>query len=202
MLDANTLKYGFLAGRLGATPTLTRPFLIGMRTYPVKDAPKYDDQFILLTLDDLPVIFPGATHAYQLNSTESQDLNHDGVGDVACICPGTYILTDALSAPYPIFILTTPDGNGNIPAWRDTNHDGVFSDSELAIKTTANAVLMHTGWDAPADSAHRSSIACQTTSLKWLQAMHAACQKMKTKVIDYHLINAVDANQIMDEFKI
>lgn len=200
MLDADTLKYGYLAGKCGAAPILARPFLIGLRNFPVTDAPKYDDKFVLLTNEDLPVIFSGATHAYQLNSTESQDLNHDGVGDVACICPGSYILTDALSAPYPIFILTTPDGNGNVPAWRDTNHDGKFSDSELAVKTTANAVLFHTGWDAPPDSAHRSSIACQTTSLKWLQAMHAACQKAKGKIIDYCLINNDDAEKIMAEF--
>lgn len=201
MLDSNTLQYGFLAGKLGAAPTLTRPFLIGIRSLPIVHAPKYNDKFVLLTEADLPTIFPGATHAYQLNSTLSPDINKDGVGDVASIKPGKYILTDALSAPYPIFILTTPEGNGNIPAWRDTNHDGKISDAEVSISTTANAVLFHSGFDAPADSSHHSSIACQTCNVKWLKAMHDACVKMKTKVIDYCLINTDEADKIMADFK-
>lgn len=204
MTSDDILKYGFLAGKLGADPILKRPFLIGIRKMPIVHAPKYDDIFVLLsncTPYQEPTIFPGATHAYQLNSTASTDLNHDGIGDVASICPGRYILTDALSTPYPIFILTTVDGNQNVPAWRDTNHDGKFSDSELAIKTTANAVLWHTGWDAPPDSSHSSSIACQTSNAKWLKNAHNICVNMKVKVIDYVLITQEDADKYLADYK-
>src|SRR5690348_16434164 len=83
------LHWGFIAGRLGADPSLARPFLIGIRGAGPLDAethqpvhrPRYDYTYVLLTSNALPLVFPGATHAYQLDSRESPDVDGDGRGD-------------------------------------------------------------------------------------------------------------------------
>lgn len=209
------VHWGFIAGRLGAPTTLSRPFLIGIRgaapfdreTHQTVSRPKYDDTFVLLTGDAPPVVFAASTHAYQVDSREAPDVNHDGRPDVGSIRSGRYLLRDMRTGGYPIFELTLPDGSKQIPAYRDTDHDGVISEAEARQAEQARpdparpsdevgsdgyyavSVLLHTGFDAPADSAHRSSIACQTCSLKWLTLLSAAA-KPSGGLIDYTLVNA------------
>jgi hypothetical protein len=201
------LHWGYLAGKLGADPKLLRPFLIGLRglelgqneSHETVAKPAYDDAAILLAHETEPFVFKFATHAYQLDSKLSPDVDGDGRGDVATIRPGAYVLTLATENPYPIFVLTTPSGSGNIPAFRDTNHDGHYSAEELARPSIATAVLLHSGWDAPADSAHRSSIACQTCSVTNLRFIAKVTRKYG-KALDYRLINATDAIALMADF--
>lgn len=203
---ASTNHWGFIAGKLGAKPQLGRPFLIGIRGVAVENnltalkthetvaKPAYDDAFVCLVPDPAgpPYVFAGATHPYQRDSKLSPDVDGDGRGDVGCIRPGHFELTLALEAPYPVFVLTLPGGSGQIPAFRDTNHDGLYSAAELSQMSFASAVLLHTGFDAPADSEHRSSIACQTCSLPDLRYL-ASHARPYGKKIDYVLLDAADA---------
>lgn len=203
----STDHWGWLAGKLGAVAPLTRPFLIGIRgaaplapeTHETIARPAYDDSFVLLEADGKlpPYLFAGATHAYQLDSGLSPDVDGDKRGDVGTILPGRYLLTLAADKPYPIFVLTTPDGSGNIPAVRDTNHDGRYSPEEYARQSVATAVLLHSGWDAPADSAHRSSIACQTCNVSNLRLLAVETKRAGRKTMDYVLITADDALAIL-----
>ena len=215
------LHWWGIAEALGAPRTRTRPFLIGIRGAKECDAethkpvhrPAYDDTFVFIPPAEVgpTVVFPGATHAYQRDSKLSPDVDGDKRGDVGSIRCGRYELKDMGSQPYPIFLLTNTDGTGQIPAHRDTDHDGVISEAEAQRSETATkgaqvnktghyatAVLFHTGFDAPADAKHRSSIACQTASLKWLQLMRERA-KPTGGVIDYVLVNAWDLVPIADE---
>lgn len=207
-LQEQIQHWAFIAGKLGANPALPRPFLIGIRgvapnetvTHPTLHFPRYDDTFVLLTPTAPPLVFAGATHAYQSDSKLSPDVDGDGRGDVGSIRPGSYLLTDTRSMPYPIFHLTLENGkDGNIPAYRDTNHNRELSpEEEEASKKRktgpqvnaqgdyATAVLLHTGFDAPADAQQRSSIACQTCSLQWLVHLRNAA-KVSKGLIDYRL---------------
>lgn len=210
------LHWGFIAGKLGAAPKLARPFLIGIRgaaplarmTHQAVHRPRYDDSFVLLCEGDEPLLFPGATHAYQVESGLSPDADGDGRKDVGSIRPGRYLLTDKGIEPHPIFVLTLPDGKtGEIPAYRDLDHDGVISEQEEERARQARpggrgaqvnsdgyfatAVLLHTGFDAPPSARHRSSIACQTCSLSWLRLLREKAAPYGGK-IDYVLANAAD----------
>jgi hypothetical protein len=211
-VGAATEHWGFIAGELGATvgARLPRPLLIGIRGVGVRDGltdlethelvarPAYDDAFICLTPEAVPpYVFPGATHPYQTDSRLSPDIDHDGRGDVGCIRPGHFELTLALEKPYPIFTLTLPGGSGNIPCFRDTSHDGKYSAAELSQMSFATAVLLHTGFDAPPDSEHRSSIACQTCNVADLRYLASHARPYGRK-LDYILADAADVIAIAE----
>jgi hypothetical protein len=206
---ASTDHWGYVAGRLGATvaPALPRPFLIGIRgvkplapeTHETIAAPLYDDTFVLLVPSAAPpYVFAGATHPYQRDSKLSPDIDGDGRGDVGCIRPGHFELTLALDKPYPIFTVTLPGGNGNLPCFRDTSHDSRYSAAELSQMSFVSACLVHTGFDAPPDSEHRSSIACQTANIADLRYMASHARAFGRK-IDYVLLDAADAIEIAEQ---
>jgi hypothetical protein len=189
-----------LAGKLGCTWPLTRPFLLGIRgvglgddnSHETRSRAVYDDSFCLLPAGKPHALFRGSSHAYQLFSKQSPDVNRDGIGDVATINPGRYLLTWKMDdgAGCPVFELTMPVGAKDIPCARDLNHDG---SAELG-PYTANAVLFHSGYDAPPGAAHSSSIACQTTSVANLKLM-----KQAGHVIDYVLTTAEEAVRLVAE---
>jgi hypothetical protein len=204
---SSTEHYGWLAGKLGAAPQLPRPFLIGIRgvvpfsaeTHATIAAPKYDDSFVFLTPEAVPpYVFAAASHPYQRDSKLSPDIDGDGRGDVGCIRPGRFELTLALEKPYPIFTLTMVGGYDRIPCFRDTNHDGQYSAAEISQQSFATAVLLHTGFDAPPDSEHRSSIACQTCSAPDLRYMASHARAYGRK-IDYVLLEADEAIAMIAE---
>lgn len=198
--------WGFLAGRLlghelhdEPMPVLSRPLLIGIRgvnvwgieTHPLRHVAAYDDTFVSLSPDKSLLVFKGATHAFQKNSKASTDVDGDGVGDVASIDPGRYVLTYK-GGKYPVFELTLPNGEKRIPCTRDSNHDGV---PEQGKHYTATDILLHPGYDAPADSDHKSSIGCQTTTTSYLSLLLE-----RGKVHDYVLTTAELAIEIMQGF--
>lgn len=189
--------WGMLLGMiLGADPgyPMKRPFLLGIRgaapfaseTHPMRHVPAYDDAFVLFHADGktAPLVFPGATHAYQKNSKESPDVNHDGVGDVGSILPGRYLMKPA-AGKYPVFVITTPDGSPQIPCVRDIDHDGI---PEADMGYFATGILFHCGYDAPADSDHKSSIGCQTANIRRLEMLASAAKGYDG--IDYELRTA------------
>lgn len=181
---------GILLGRNGMGHTLERPLLIGIRgaapgdaeTHEIHSRPSYDDSYVLVQKTTMPMLFRGATHAYQLDSRAAPDENGDGRGDVGSIRPGRFVLTDTDSQPSPIFTVALPDGSTKIPAWRDLNHDGRLDDTERdraeaarkgnqvnADGYFATAVLVHVGWPI------RSSISCLTMDERYLfEIRHAA----------------------------
>lgn len=98
----------------------------------------------------------GSTHAGQETSTLSPN-------GVAQIRPGTFeAIPCGEYADMPCWLLTMPDGNENLPTWRDRDGDGYISKTEKqhgeVNDTTASEILMHSGrYDD-----HGSSIGCQT----------------------------------------
>lgn len=197
--------WGNIAGLLGASATypMPRPFLIGIRgirpfedtSHEVVSKPAYDDTFVLLAADGLAraVVFEGSTHAYQRDSKLSPDVDHDGRGDVATIKPGYYLL-EYRGGKYPEFELLTRDRSGRIPAYRDLQHDGTADDGDF----TATDVLLHTGYDAPADARHKSSIACQTMRLRDLQVLEQLCRPHGASA-DYRLITAWELAAMLEQ---
>ncbi len=193
--------WGEIAGKFGAGPgyPLARPFLLAIRglvvgasdTHETVARAVYDDTYVLLAHDGLvpPHVFRGATHSYQLDSRASPDVNGDGRGDVGTIVPGRYVLTLADEHPYPVFRVKTADGS-QVRSYRDVDHDGRYSPSEIASPTPATDILVHWGYNAAADSPHRSSIGCLTTDLPELQHLMAAAKLVPSREIDCELVTA------------
>lgn len=141
-----------------------QPTVLGLRQGVGSSARRYDDQFVVLTPDGHVQRFGGATHPGQNSSRASPDVTGDGAGDVGMIRPGNYrVVPNGEHAGAPSFHVRTLDGSGNLPGWRDTNHDGQFSDRERAgsesRRDTLSGVLFHQG-----NANTPSSIGCQTMS--------------------------------------
>ena len=131
----------------------------------------YDDSFVVLNRGEngepSVQIFQGATHANQTSSSASHgpDQNGNTVRGVAMLRPGNYDV-DFAGGNYQgrwgaAYHVRTQDGNGLVPAYRDTNADGQISSQERAAAEQhgyqASAILFHSGkYDRP------SSIGCQT----------------------------------------
>lgn len=198
---------------------LERPLLIAIRgaapgdeqTHEMHARPAYDDSMVLVQKTTMPMLVRGATHSYQLDSKLSPDVDGDGRGDVGSIRPGRFVLTDLGARPYPIFSVALPDGSTKIPCWRDLGrHDGVIDAAERERAETATkgnqvneagyystAVLLHTGFDAPPDSDHRSSISCLTANFRHLEVMRDAAKATRGK-LDCILIDARELVAIVE----
>lgn len=187
--------YGSLLGKLwgGILPPPTdKPCILAIRgvtlfgekTHETIAIPRYDDSGLLFVPGAEPFLFPLSTHAYQVDSKLSPDVDGDGRGDVATIRPGLYRLTLAVEKPHPIWVMTTLGGSGKIRCVRDTSHDGRFQQDEEDREDYATAVLLHTGHDAPLGAAHRSSIACQVASLRSLEVIARAGRQILYRLVD------------------
>jgi hypothetical protein len=199
--DHSIWHWGAVAAALGVKAPYPRPFLIGIRgvvlgepqSHETRSVAKYDDAFCLMASGKMHRLFPGATHAMQLRSGASPDVNHDGAGDVATIDPGRYVLTWKMDdrAGCPVFELTNPDGSKEIACHRDVDHDGIAE----TPGQKATAVLFHTGpFGRPPNAEHSSSIACQVTDLPSLVMMKAAGH-----ALDYVLTTADEVARIVGE---
>lgn len=141
-----------------------KPTVLGLRQGVGGAQRRYEDQFIVLTPDGRVQRFTGATYPGQSRSSASPDVTRDGVGDVGMIRPGNYtVVPNGQHAGAASFHVRTLGGSGNVPGWRDTNHDGTYSDAERGASQnrgdTLSGVLFHQGnRNAP------SSIGCQTMS--------------------------------------
>lgn len=141
-----------------------QPTVLGLRQGVGGSTRRYEDTFVVLTPDGHVKRFGGATHPGQNSSTASPDVTGDGRGDVGMIRPGNYrVVPNGEHAGAASFHVRTLGGSGNLPGWRDTNHDGTFADRERAGSEsrgdTLSGVLFHQG-----NSNTPSSIGCQTMS--------------------------------------
>lgn len=199
--------WGELAGKLGVVRPpayiLERPLLICLRgvrpfdeaTHPMRSVAAYDDTGVFLHYDGAPMVFPMSSHAYQVNSKLSPDVDADGLGDVGTIVPGRYVLKDLHDGKYPTFHVLAADMADRIPCWRDTDHDGIISHDERQRVYSATAILIHGGIDDPPDSPHHYSIGCQCVPLVWRRKL---VQHAKGGFIDYILIDAEKAAELVD----
>jgi hypothetical protein len=140
------------------------PTVIGIRHGISGASTSYNESFVVLTPDGRVRSFPGATHPGQTRSSASPDVNHDGAGDVGMIAPGNYkVVPNGPHGGNASFRVETVGGSGWIPGWRDTNHDGVYSDAERAASQargdSLSGILFHQG-----NAYSPSSIGCQTMS--------------------------------------
>lgn len=162
----NWAHWVVIAEKLGAVFPLRRAFLLCIRnvepwatqTHPLEIVPRYNDTGVLLSANPQipPAVFAMSSHAYQWNSRASPDIDGDGKGDVGTIKPGRFV-AHLRADKYPVFELTLPDGNKNLPCLRDVTHMG-----KPEAESTADSILIHWGYNAPADSTHSSSIGCWT----------------------------------------
>lgn len=141
-----------------------QPTVLGLRQGVGGATRRYEDTFVVLTPDGHVHRFNGATHPGQSRSTMSPDQNGDGVGDVGMIRPGNYqVVPNGPHAGAASFHVRTLGGSGNLPGWRDTNHDGQYSEAERTAsqnqRSTLSGVLFHQG-----NGSSPSSIGCQTLS--------------------------------------
>ncbi len=202
-----------LAGKLGLVVPQERPFLIAIRgvkpfetmSHDLEHRMVYDDTFVLVRVAGAPVVFAGATHAYQKNSKASPDVDRDGLGDVGSIRPGRYVLHDLKHGAEVLFHIRMPDGGASLPAWRDfIDHDGKISAEELqrsesmrtglqvgTTGTEAQGILFHGGPEEPPEAKHHYSIGCFTAPRKWRKIMSEAAAPYGGK-IDMPLITAWD----------
>ena len=132
---------------------------------------RYDDTFVVLGTgaNGEPSVntFSGSTRANQRRSgaAHGQDAQGRSVSGVAMLAPGSYDVAFS-SSNYQgqwgsSYHVRTLDGADRVPAYRDTNSDGVISESERSTAeqrgVTATSILFHSGKrDTP------SSIGCQT----------------------------------------
>jgi GH24 family phage-related lysozyme (muramidase) len=164
------------------------------KTHPTDVRPLYNDTIIALTKDAAgnPHVLElsGATHPGQTRSTQSPDVDHDGVGDPAMIKPGTYqCRPHGMHANAPSFQLFSLDGSDQIPCWRNTKHTMFYTQQEIADSDqrgdTATAILIHQGNSGPSGV---SSIGCQTMPPVNLQAFLKRVGVQST--FDYTLVDA------------
>lgn len=199
--EAQQKHYFGLARKLGVDASSALPLLLGIRgmypfarrAHPMTHARRYDDTFVLLTESAAPFVFRGATHAYQLTSRESPDLDHDLLGDVGSILPGRYWLRKK-SSEIPIFHLVTAEGDERIPCARDLNHNGALERIEQELARTikqgmqvapgigmfALSVLFHPGYETkiPGEQRTFSSIGCQTAPVDALKRLAATADEI------------------------
>jgi hypothetical protein len=206
--DGRYAHYRSLCEAFASDAAWTRPVLLGLRgvrlfgirTHVVRSEPSYDDAFVLLDAETSGSVFEfrGASYPYQTTSRAAVDLDRDGQPDVALIRSGLYLLEPlaALFHGRPALHVRTHDSNGNIPCYRDLNHDGYFSPEEVAkalraqygvqiatgVGAVAVGILFHPGFDDG-----MSSIGCQTASRKAIDALRRAGRT------DYLLVDGTDA---------
>lgn len=149
----------------------------------------FDDTFAILTPDHRVLELAGSTHPWESSSTQSPDVDGDGVGDVGTLRPGEYRVVPRSSAQNILGIATyhvTMAGSDRVPGWRDTDHDGVISDAEReaseARGDTLGAILFHA--EGPGGP---SAIGCQVFSPDTQKQLVA---RIGAHTFDYVLVDA------------
>ncbi len=143
----------------GAVNPGGQPTVLGLRKKNGGASSNYGDTFVVLHKNGKVEKFTGSTRPGQSSSSMATDGNRDGVGDVAMIRPGNYqAVANGSHGGMPSFHVRTKGGSGNIPTFRDLNHDGFYSAAEKRYSVNhglkATEILFHVGGSNP------SSIGC------------------------------------------
>src|SRR3954470_14618981 len=132
--------YQAYADLAGIEPDASPAVVVGLRgvsfdgtAHDTTFAHAFDDVLVVLTTDRRAVRFRASTHPFESAAPGVPDVDGDRVVDVGMIRPGIYdaAARDRLVAGQPSWAVTH-DGSGKLPGWRDTNHDGVLTDDEIA----------------------------------------------------------------------
>lgn len=121
----------------------------------VKSQQTYDDTFVVLLPTKRAFVLQGSTHPFQADGVDGvPDVDGDGVSDVGRIRTGQYVAvgrgSSRLVGGLPAYDVSTyPGRSGKLPGVRDTNHDGLYDETEDARSKARNdgltAVLFHHG---------------------------------------------------------
>ncbi len=157
----------------------------------------YDDTFVILR-NGTALELQGSTHPWFTHSVSSPDVDGDHLPDVAMIRPGRYHAAPRPASSniggLPSFHVVTVAGNGSLPTWRDTKHDGSYDAAERAASEKrhdlASSILVHLGGlpDVPA-------IGCQVLPHDELQTVLSAVASQKNG-FDYVLVDAHDVSEL------
>lgn len=194
---------------MGHETAADRSTLIGLRgvaigapfTHPSSSRPVYDDTFIWLGADGSLRRFAGATHSYQARSDNmGDDIDGDGVSDIATIRPGRYIGKNPHYFHGKVALdVYNLEGTNHIPTYRDLDGDRVIDEAEKefalhpshGVQTNehgayARGIKFHPGWDCRHSQGRFSSVGCQTAQLGEIERLYRA------EEFDYVLLDAVE----------
>jgi hypothetical protein len=200
--------YAALATQGGAAPALGSVTVLGLRglaidgtTHATHYGHAFDDTLVVLGADGSATRFAASTHPFELAGVAGvPDADGDGIADVGMIRPGVYDVTsrDRTIAGKASFDVNQ-HGQGKLPGWRDTNHDGILSDDERAASERRNDVLtdvlFHQGdGDAPA------VVGCQVLSAAvidgFITAIGGAHAHFRYVLVDMTDADAPDASTL------
>lgn len=128
--------------RAGGKVSTKRPVVLGVRTQHRELAVEFVDRYYVVTPD-------GTVTAYLANTMPG--MTGSNAGGVGMMAPGSYSAAYEPAHTYGrIYRLSGYKANGaltpnQVPGFRDANHDGTFSDAELAHRKTMDGVLQHRG---------------------------------------------------------
>jgi hypothetical protein len=196
--------YAAIVESTGATLG-TRPVVLGLRGLSLDGAlhdtsagPRYDDTLVVLRAGQVTELNV-STHPWLMASNHVPDVNRDGAGDVGLVRPGRYSVVARPSSRdivgQPTFHVTVA-GADAIPAWRDTDHDGVISDLERTASESRGdlmtAILFHVGGDAAP-----AAVGCQVQAADSHRRFVAALGGRVA--FDYVLVDASDYAAVLQD---
>jgi len=154
-------KWSTFADARGLRATAGRARVIGIRgrdtsgrVHPTTvERGVFDDAVVVLTADGRAVTLAVSTHPWERGSTSSPDVDGDGKGDVGMLAPGRYLAVargaDRNIAGLPTWHVLNPNGVDGLAGARNTDHDGVYSEREVAASKSRgdrlSAILFHKG---------------------------------------------------------
>ncbi|MDB4935262.1 MAG: hypothetical protein JWP87_2234 [Labilithrix sp.] len=200
--------YAELANAHGAAAAPGSVTVLGLRglsfdgaTHATTYRHAFDDTLVVLRADGTADRFPASTHPFELSGVPGvPDVDGDRVADVGMIRPGVYDVAGrdraiAGAASYAV----SYRGDGKVPGWRDTDHDGVLTSEERAASEDRadglTDVLFHQGeGGAPA------AVGCQVLPATAIRAFTTAVggprARFRYVLVDMNVAGAPDATSL------
>lgn len=120
----------------------SRPLVLGVRSKETRVAKAFDDVMIVKVPGKPDVTFAASTHPWFQHSAAATDADRDGVPDVGMLKPGRYRARRAgTHFGAPKFAVSQTNGKAAVPGWRNTNHDDVYGEDEIAASDRRGDLL-------------------------------------------------------------
>ncbi len=152
----------------------------------------FDDVFVVLRANAPGLVFEASTHPFEKQPTRGvPDVDGDQKGDVGMVRPGVYRaarMTESIDDA-PVFWVKLASGSDKLPAWRDTNHDGVVSSAERELSQSRNHTIDEVLFHVASDRAPKA-VGCQVSTQSVLRSLGELAPSGFTYVI-------VDAHQLV-----